>query len=106
VPRKPIELEIAIAQLLNKDRDWGNIIRGCVGWSEDQKAKGITTPFPRHNVYHWLGRGFEGPKLTPLVTAGVLRRATASNRYVYYELNHEPQVILSALSRAWAKTGD
>lgn len=106
--REPLELEIAIAQLLNKDEDWGNVIRASVEWSEELKSKPRGTgQFTRESVYYRLGRtSGEGPKLTPLVTAGVLRRAWTNARgKPYYELAHEPTVILRALSRAAGKTG-
>jgi hypothetical protein len=105
--REPLELELAIAHLLNTDRDWGNVIRASVEWSEELKAKGTNGSFTRESVYFRLGRPRgEGLKLTPLVQAGVLRNSwTNAKGTPYYEPAHEPQVILRALSRAAGKTG-
>jgi hypothetical protein len=103
--REPLVLEIS--HLLHTDRDWGNVIRTAVEWSEEEKAKGHAGQFTRGTVYYRLGRPCgEGPKLTPLVTAGVLRRAWTNSRgKPYYELGHDPDVILRALTRVAGNAG-
>ena len=100
-----LELELAIAHLVNTDPDWANVIRASVEWSAALKEQGAAVQFTRENLYYRLVRARgEGPKLTPLVKAGVLQHAWTNSRgKPYYELAQDPQTILRALSRAVGK---
>lgn len=102
-----MELEPAIAQLVNADSDWANIIRASVDWSTALHEQGGTGQFTRESVYFRLGRTHgEGRRLTPLVKAGVLRNAWTNSRgKPYYELAQDPKAILTALSRAAGNAG-
>ena len=101
------QLESSITQILRANAEWGDVIRACVEWSVEEREAGKSGQFTRETVYYRLGRSSgEGPKLTPLVRAGIIKRAWTNSRgQPYYELAQSPSDILSALSRAWAKEG-
>jgi hypothetical protein len=103
--RSLVELELAIGRLIAADPQWEEIIRASVEWSATLQDQGVAGQFTRESVYYRLGRTRgEGPKLTPLVKAGVLRNAWTNSRgKPYYELAEAPQTILSALGRAAGK---
>jgi hypothetical protein len=93
------DLQSAIEELLARDPIWGDVIRTCAQWDEEQ---GCGTEFTGRTIYRRMGRAEgKGPALTPLAKARVIKkRTTNANGAAVYELAHEPKSIRDALVRA------
>lgn len=99
-----VDLLAGIEDLLRQDQAWEERVRACVDWTLQKRYEVMPEEFTRRTIYHRLGSADgDGPRLTPLEKAGVIRRRyTNATGTAVYELAADPERILDALERALA----